>query len=76
MPKEKIRDTTQQLSFRSGERAPVSGIWGIEHDNCASVPDLWLRGHDAFPACPVCGCSSNFTLVEEVAHISEDSDFQ
>lgn len=76
MPRQKIEYKSQQLSFRSGEKAPVSAIWRMEHANCVRVPDLWVRIHEPFPACPACGACSNFTLVEEVAHISEDSDFQ
>ncbi|MGC2698266.1 MAG: hypothetical protein WA738_20955 [Candidatus Angelobacter sp.] len=76
MSQEKIGYKIQQLSFRSGESAPISGIWHLEHASCTNASDLWVRRQDAFPACPKCGSATNFILVEEVEHISEDSDFR
>jgi len=72
----------QQIAFRSGEKIPVSGIWRPEHEKherCSKtpeLPELWIRKDEFFPPCPDCGSPATFTLLEEVQHISEDSDFQ
>ncbi|HZD93936.1 MAG TPA: hypothetical protein VE133_06755, partial [Candidatus Sulfotelmatobacter sp.] len=61
--------------FRSGETVPVSGVWRPEHESCAKAPEIWVRKDNLFPPCQLCGSFTNFTLIEEVQHISEDSDF-
>jgi len=65
----------QQIAFRSGESAPVSGVWRMEHEQCQDAPELWVRKDDRFPPCPQCGAPASFILIEEVQHISEDADF-
>jgi hypothetical protein len=65
----------QRIAFRSGEAVPVSGVWRSEHEMCKDAPELWVRKDDLFPSCPNCGASTGFTLLEEIQHISEDSDF-
>jgi hypothetical protein len=65
-----------EVTLLSGTPVPVSGVWRPNHDDCANLGELWLRKRAFFPHCPCCGQSANFTLVEEIAHISEDPDFQ
>jgi hypothetical protein len=72
---EKTGSNLNQIAFRSGESVPVSGVWRPAHQGCNHAPELWIHKQDAFPPCPNCGASANFTLLEEVKHISEDSDF-
>jgi len=72
---EKNGSNISQLAFRSGESVPVSGIWRPEHDKCNGTPELWISKLAYFPSCPACGAPAKFTLLEEVRHISEDSDF-
>jgi hypothetical protein len=72
---EKIGSNINQLPFRSGESVPISGLWRPEHDRCSTAPELWISKLDHFPPCPTCGAPAKFTLLEEVKHISEDSDF-
>lgn len=72
---EKLSNKVQRIAFRSGETVPVSGIWHPEHVACKNAPEVWVRKEDLFPPCPKCSSSTSFTLLEEVQHISEDSDF-
>lgn len=76
MPQEKAKNNSEQVAFRSGETAPISGIWRPAHERCPQAAEYWVRREDAFPPCPRCGGPANFTLLEQVDHISEDSDFQ
>jgi hypothetical protein len=76
LSQEKTRSKNPQVSFRSGETVPVSGVWRPAHEGCGSAPELWVREQDAFPPCPRCGRPASFTLLEQVHHISEDPDFQ
>jgi hypothetical protein len=69
-------NNSQQIAFRSGELVPVSGIWRPFHESCQGVPELWIQKALPFPPCPACGSSTDFTLLEQVEHISEDSDFR
>jgi hypothetical protein len=73
---EKFLKQSGQVPFLSGEMAPVSGIWRIDHTRCPNAGDIWLRNQMPFPLCPGCGCPARYVLVEEILHISEDSDFQ
>jgi hypothetical protein len=73
--KEKL-SKVQKIAFRSGETVPVSGVWRSEHEACKDNPELWVRKDDLFPPCPNCGSGTGFTLLEEIQHISEDSDFR
>jgi hypothetical protein len=66
----------QQLAFRSGEAVPLSGVWRAEHQACENIAEFWIRKDDLFPLCQQCGLETGFTLLEEVQHISEDSDFR
>jgi hypothetical protein len=66
----------KQLSFRSGETVPLSGIWRPKHQECKNPVELWIRKDELFPPCEQCGAKASFILLEEVQHISEDSDFQ
>lgn len=75
MSQEKTGRNINQVAFRSGENVPVSGLWRSEHDRCNSTPELWISKLDHFPPCPKCSGPARFTLLEEVQHISEDSDF-
>ena len=75
MSQEKTGSNISQLAFRSGEGVPVSGLWRPEHDKCNTAPELWISKLDRFPPCPACGSPARFILLEEVRHISEDSDF-
>ncbi len=61
--------------FQTGEPVPVSGVWRPHHEQCSNAPNLWLRKQTSFPYCPRCALSTNFILIEEVQHISEDPDF-
>jgi hypothetical protein len=61
--------------LRSGDIAPSSGIYRLDHVNC-SARDIWVRKGARLPLCPNCGVSSAFLLEREVEHISEDSDFR
>ena len=74
MAQEKL-SKVQKIAFRSGETVPVSGVWRPEHEMCKDAPELWVRKDDLFPPCPSCGSCTGFTLLEEIQHISEDSDF-
>ena len=65
-----------QISFRSGEIVPVSGIWRPDHGQHSHSEELWLRVQTPFPSCPKCGLATRFILMEKVQHISEDPDFQ
>ena len=76
MTQQQKMSKVQPVSFRSGEKVPVSGIWRPEHERCNKTPELWIRKDELFPPCPDCGSPAVFTLLEEVQHISEDSDFQ
>jgi hypothetical protein len=73
---EKSRKQPSQISFRSGENVPVSGIWRPDHGQHSHSEELWLRGQTPFPPCPRCGLATRFILMEEIKHISEDPDFQ
>lgn len=75
MSKQEFSSKVQQVAFRSGETVPISGIWRPEHESCTNAPEIWVRKDDVFPPCPQCGGPTNFILLEEVQHISEDSDF-
>jgi hypothetical protein len=66
----------QQIAFRSGEKVPVSGLWRPEDGKCKQTHELWIKKEELFPPCPDCGSPATYTLLEEVRHISEDSDFQ
>jgi len=66
----------QQVAFRSGETVPLSGIWRPGHNGCANPTELWIRKDELFLQCGQCGSQASFVLLEEVQHISEDSDFQ
>ena len=66
----------QQVAFRSGETVPLSGIWRPEHNGCKNPSELWIRKDELFPGCGQCGLQASFVLLEEVQHISEDSDFR
>jgi hypothetical protein len=72
----KFLKQSAQVPFLSGEMAPVSGIWRIDHTRCPNAGDIWLHNQMPFPPCPGCGCPARYSLVEEIRHISEDSDFQ
>jgi hypothetical protein len=76
LPQEKPSREPEQIALLSGAAVPVSGIWRPDHDNCANVAELWLRKNAFFPHCPCCGQAAGFILVEEIAHISDDPDFQ
>ena len=76
MAQPKDSKSPQQIAFRSGELVPVSGVWRPFHEKCPSVPELWIQRAQPFPPCPICGTSADFTLLEQVQHISEDSDFR
>ena len=65
-----------QLTFFSGEAVPISGMWRSEHEGCIDPPDLWLRNSTPFPPCPRCGRDTTYILLEEIVHISEDTDFK
>lgn len=73
---EKSKKQLSQISFRSGEIVPVSGIWRPDHGQHSHSEELWLRGQTPFPPCPRCGLATQFILMEEIKHISEDPDFQ
>ncbi len=66
----------QQLSFRSGETVPLSGVWRPQHEGCRNPAELWIRKDELFPPCEQCGAEAMFVLLQEIQHISEDSDFQ
>ena len=66
----------QPVTFRSGETVPLSGIWRPQHNGCRNPAELWIRKDELFPPCEQCGSQATFTLLKEVQHISEDSDFQ
>ncbi|HMC30976.1 MAG TPA: hypothetical protein VKL99_09090 [Candidatus Angelobacter sp.] len=76
MAQQKMSSKAQSVTFRSGEPVPVSGLWRPEHEKCNNAAELWIRKEELFPPCPQCGSPAAFTLLEEVQHISEDSDFQ
>jgi hypothetical protein len=73
---EKSKKQPSQISFRSGETVPVSGIWRPDHGQPSHSEELWLRVQTSFPPCPRCGLATRFILMEEIRHISEDPDFQ
>jgi len=73
---EKSKEQPSQISFRSGENVPVSGIWRPDHGQHSHSEELWLRVQTQFPPCPKCGLATRFILMEKVQHISEDPDFQ
>jgi hypothetical protein len=64
------------VAFLSGEIVPISGIWLPDHQHSPRAPELWLRKQTPFPPCPICGLTANFSLLQEILHISEDPDFQ
>lgn len=72
----RIGSKTQPIAFRSGEAVPRSGLWRPEHEQCKNTAEVWIRKDELFPPCPQCGSPATYTLLEEVQHISEDSDFQ
>jgi len=72
---EKLSSNIQKIAFQSGETVPISGVWRSEHEMCKGTPELWVRKDELFPPCPNCGSSTGFTLLEEIQHITEDSDF-
>jgi len=73
---EKSKEQPSQISFRSGENVPVSGIWRPDHGQHSHSEEMWLRVQTPFPPCPKCGLATRFILLEKVQHISEDPDFQ
>jgi|ERR1044071_663870 hypothetical protein len=73
---EQSRKQPSQISFRSGEMVPVSGIWRPDHGQHSHSEELWLRVQTPFPPCPKCGLATRFILMEKIQHISEDPDFQ
>ena len=75
MPQEKPWTKSGPDYFQTGETVPVSGVWHPEHDECTNAPNLWLLKQTSFPYCPRCAQATNFFLLEEVQHISEDPDF-
>jgi hypothetical protein len=63
----------------TGQTAPVSGIYLVEHTNHAGgttkQETLILKGA-VFPGCTVCGERLSFMLRLPVKHITEDPDFR
>ena len=64
----------QKERIQSGGVAPVSGLYRSDHSH-AQQPEFWISKNQNFPACPICGKQAEFTLEQEVEHISRDADF-
>jgi hypothetical protein len=71
---EKRTTKTQSLAVESGDVAPVSGLYRVEHSDCVEL--VWVRSGHRLPLCPACGSEAVFILQENLRHISEDPDFQ
>jgi len=61
-------------TLESGSITPVSGVYRCEHSGCCEKA-VWIRQGEVLPPCPRCGENAQFTLEEQVQHISEDPDF-
>ena len=72
---EKVRPFPTTQSHRTGEPAPVSGVYFVEHGQHIARREVYIHQGTDFPACPRCGEALEFRLVEQVAPISEDPDF-
>jgi hypothetical protein len=64
----------QKEKIQSGGAAPVSGLYRCNHSHDQGQ-EFWLSKDELFPVCPVCGAEAEFTLEQEVEHISRDADF-
>ncbi|HEY7403319.1 MAG TPA: hypothetical protein VIB39_07350 [Candidatus Angelobacter sp.] len=76
MSEERVGGNIEQIVFTSGEIVPTSGIWRSSHEECDTSCELWIGKDSYFPPCPGCYATATFTLLDEVQHISEDTDFQ
>lgn len=63
-----------QQHVSSGARAPVSGLYRSGHVDCAEE-EFWIAQAQRLPLCSKCGRAADFLLVQQVDHISRDSDF-
>jgi len=72
---QKVRLFPTTQSHRTGESAPVSGVYWVEHSKHIARREVYVHQGIHFPACPRCGEALEFRLVEQVAPISEDPDF-
>lgn len=71
----KVRLFPAKQSHPTGESAPASGVYWVEHGQHIARREVYIHQGTHFPACPRCGEALEFRLVEEVAPISEDPDF-
>lgn len=72
---QKVRPFPARQAHRTGESAPVSGVYWVEHNQHIAKREVYVHQGTDFPACPRCGEALEFRLVEQVAPISEDPDF-
>jgi hypothetical protein len=61
--------------FRPGDRAPVTGIYSVTHDQHRAPHDVFAAQGDKFPQCRQCGARVNFALSQVASHIDSDKDF-
>jgi hypothetical protein len=61
---------------RTGELTAESGIHQVLGHPHFSEKELFLRRDSILPACPICGEPVTFRMVQAIAHIAEDPDFQ
>jgi hypothetical protein len=66
----------KNASQNSGEKALMPGIYAIEHSGHMREKQVFIPEGTCLPACPACGGSMKFHLVEQVDHISHDPDFR
>lgn len=64
----------QNEKIQSGGAVPISGLYRCNHSH-DKEQEFWLSKDQRFPVCPICGGEAEFTLEQEVEHISRDADF-
>jgi len=73
---QKVHPFPTAQSHPTGESAPVSGVYWVEHSQHIARREVYVHQGTKFPACPQCGQALEFRLVEQVNPISEDPDFR
>jgi hypothetical protein len=52
------------LTYRAGQRIPISGIYLVEHFRHRNAHEVTLIRDELFPSCQGCGFGVVFTLVQ------------
>ena len=61
--------------YKPLEKAPISGVYEVEHNGHREAHEATLLEGEVFPACAVCEDRVRFRLKHRAADIHRDKDF-